>query len=63
MLGLFSGYELWCLRLSSFCGYGLALAVLALVVFGADSYPILRLHLCVEDFAAYKRPPAISALY
>jgi len=27
------------LRLFSFGGYGLALAALALVVFGADSYP------------------------
>jgi len=40
-LGLYSGYELWRLRLFSFCGYGLALAALALVVFGAyDSYPV-----------------------
>jgi len=37
---LYSGYELWRLRLFSFCGYGLALAALALVLFGAyDSYP------------------------
>jgi len=35
-----SGYEVWRLRLSSFCGYGLTLAALALVLFGAyDSYP------------------------
>jgi len=40
---LYSGYELWRLQLFSFCGYGLALAALALVVFGADdSYPILK---------------------
>jgi len=39
-LGLYSGYELWRLRLFSFCGNGLALEALALVVFGAyDSYP------------------------
>jgi len=32
------------LRLFSFGGYGLALAALAIVVFGAyDSYPVLRL--------------------
>jgi len=38
---LYSGYELWRLRLFSFCGYGLALAALALVLFGAyDSYPL-----------------------
>jgi len=37
---LYGGYELWRLRLFSFVGYGLALAALALVVFGAyDSYP------------------------
>jgi len=37
---LCSGYELWRLRLFSFCGYGLALAALALEVFGThDSYP------------------------
>jgi len=37
---LYSGYELWRLRLFSFGGYGLALAALALVVFAAyDSYP------------------------
>jgi len=41
-LGLHSGYELWHLRLFSFYGYGLALAALALVLFGAyDSYPAL----------------------
>jgi len=39
-LGLYSGYELWRLQLFSFCGYGLALAALALVLFGAyGSYP------------------------
>jgi len=39
-LGLYSGYELWRLRLFSFCGNGLVLAALARVVFGAyDSYP------------------------
>jgi len=33
---LYSGYEVWRLRLFSFCGYGLAL-----VLFGAyDSYPV-----------------------
>jgi len=32
-------YELWRLRLSSFGGYGLALAALALVVFGAIECP------------------------
>jgi len=38
---LYSGYELWRLRLFSFCGYELALVALALVVFGAyDCYPI-----------------------
>jgi len=37
---LYSGYKLWRLRLVSFYGYGLALAALALVLFGAyDSYP------------------------
>jgi len=37
---LYSGYELWRLRLFLFGGYGLALAALALVLFGAyDSYP------------------------
>jgi len=37
---LYSGYELWRLRLFSFGVYGLALAALALVLFGAyDSYP------------------------
>jgi len=37
---LYSGYELWRLRLFSFCGYELALAALALLLFGAyDSYP------------------------
>jgi len=30
-LGLYSGYELWRLQLFSFCGYGLALAALALM--------------------------------
>ena len=40
MFGQVSGYELWRLRFFSFGGYGLALAALALVVFGAyDSYP------------------------
>jgi len=40
---LYSGYELWRLRLFSFGGYGLALAALALVFFGAyDSYPSAR---------------------
>jgi len=35
------GYDLWRLRLFSFGGYGLALAALALLVFGAyDSYPL-----------------------
>jgi len=39
---LYSGYDLWRLRLFSFCGYGLALAALALVLFGAyDSYPLI----------------------
>jgi len=39
---LYSGYELKRLRLFSFCGYGLALAAFALVLFGAyDSYPLL----------------------
>jgi len=32
-------YELWRLRLFPFGGYGLALAALALVVFGAIEYP------------------------
>jgi len=32
---LYGGYELWRLRLFSFGGYGLALAALALVLFGA----------------------------
>jgi len=42
---LYSGYELWRLRPFSFGGYGLALAALALVVFGAyDSYPNFTLH-------------------
>jgi len=37
---LYSGNELWRLRLFSFFGYGLALAALALAIFGAyDSYP------------------------
>ena len=37
---MYSGYELWRLRLFSYCVYGLALAALALVVFGAyDNYP------------------------
>jgi len=39
-------YELWRLRLFSFGGYGLALAVLALVVFGAiECPPINIIHL------------------
>jgi len=33
-------YELWRLRLCSFGGYGLALAALALVVFGAIECPL-----------------------
>jgi len=51
---LYSGYEVWRLRLFSFCGYGLAHAALALVVFGAyDSYPMLSRRsgvLLVADF-------------
>jgi len=40
--GLFSGYKFWRLRLF----YGLALAALALVVFGAyDSYP----HITIKE--------------
>jgi len=40
---LYSGSELWRLRLFSFGGYGLALAVLALVVFGPyDSYKKIK---------------------
>ena len=40
-LGLYSGYVLWRLRQFSFGGCGLALAALALVLFGAyDSYPV-----------------------
>jgi len=35
-------HELWRLRLSSFGGYGLALAALALVVFGAIECPPFR---------------------
>jgi len=35
MIGLPGGYELWRLRHFSFGGYGLALAALALAVFGA----------------------------
>jgi len=39
-LGLYSDNGLWRLRLFSFCGFGLALAALALVGFGAyDHYP------------------------
>jgi len=53
---LYSGSELWRLRLFSFCGYGLALAALALVLFGAyDSYP-------TECFTTFKAKISLTNL-
>jgi len=48
------------LRLFSFGGYGLALAALALVVFGAyDSYPSLDVSKYILDFD-FKARPTVS---
>jgi len=55
---LYSGYKVWRLRLFSFCGYELALAVLALVFFGAYDTATLCFYQFIENSllgVAYKR--------
>jgi len=62
---LYGGYEVWRLRLFSFCGYGLALAALALLVFGAyDSYPkILNTVEIVYNETGYNEQPDITSKF
>jgi len=55
-------YELWRLRLFSFGGYGLALAALALVVFGAIERPPAKARRGKKKFETKAGPCKVAFL-